>query len=191
MEALLPLAGLYNWDTSIFDEIELPEGVILAQLTEALLLECGTFSVTLPDPAIFKRCVKTWSIRRSGAWTRALAAMTAEYNPIHNYDRSEQVSDIENTDAFTSNSTSGTSTGSAAAFNSSAFENKDKVVSSQTGQGSASQGRAFQHSARLSGNIGVTTSQAMVEAELDLADKLDIYSYIVADFKKEFCLLIY
>ena len=44
-------------------------------------------------------------------------------------------------------------------------------------------GRAF-------GNIGVTTTQQMIEAERNVV-KFNIVDYIVEDFKKRFCLLIY
>lgn len=41
------------------------------------------------------------------------------------------------------------------------------------------------------GNIGVTTAQQMAEQELQLRPKLDIYSYIVEEFKAEFCVMLY
>lgn len=44
-------------------------------------------------------------------------------------------------------------------------------------------GRAF-------GNIGVTTTQQMIEAERNVV-KFNIVDYIVEDFKQRFCLLIY
>lgn len=43
----------------------------------------------------------------------------------------------------------------------------------------------------IHGNIGVTTSQQMLESELEVAPKLNIYDYIVRDFKQRFCLLVY
>ena len=44
---------------------------------------------------------------------------------------------------------------------------------------------------RVHGNIGVTTSQQMLESELDLIPRLDLIDYIADDFKNEFCLYIY
>ena len=43
----------------------------------------------------------------------------------------------------------------------------------------------------IHGNIGVTTSQQMLESELEVAPKLNIYSYITNEFKKRFCVLVY
>lgn len=43
---------------------------------------------------------------------------------------------------------------------------------------------------RAHGNIGVTTSQQMIEAELELA-KFNVINYIVNQFRQRFCLLVY
>ena len=43
----------------------------------------------------------------------------------------------------------------------------------------------------IHGNIGVTTSQQMLESELMIAPKLNIINYITESFKKRFCLLVY
>ena len=41
------------------------------------------------------------------------------------------------------------------------------------------------------GNIGVTTSQQMAEAELLVSPKLNVYNYIIESFKNRFCLLVF
>lgn len=43
----------------------------------------------------------------------------------------------------------------------------------------------------ISGNIGVTTSQQMLEQELQIAPKLNIIHIIADSFKQRFCLLVY
>ena len=43
----------------------------------------------------------------------------------------------------------------------------------------------------ISGNIGVTTSQQMLEQELAVAPKLNVMNYIIDSFKQRFCLLVY
>ena len=42
-----------------------------------------------------------------------------------------------------------------------------------------------------SGNIGVTTSQQMLEQEIEVAAKLNVMKMIVDSFKERFCLLVY
>ena len=41
------------------------------------------------------------------------------------------------------------------------------------------------------GNIGVTTYQKMMEEEMNIRPRLDIYHYIIEDIKKEFCVCVY
>lgn len=43
----------------------------------------------------------------------------------------------------------------------------------------------------IHGNIGVTTSQQMLQSELEISEKLNIYDYIVQEFKRRFCILVY
>lgn len=57
-------------------------------------------------------------------------------------------------------------------------------------QGEFSEQHSFTHSAKEYGNIGVTTSQQMIEAEREVV-KFNIYDYITDDFKSRFCLLVY
>lgn len=46
------------------------------------------------------------------------------------------------------------------------------------------------HSGRIHGNIGVTTSQQMLQSELDLA-KWNLYEHITDLFMQEFCIMVY
>ena len=46
-------------------------------------------------------------------------------------------------------------------------------------------------SGNISGNIGVTTSQQMLEQELEVAPKLNIINIMIESFKNRFCLLVY
>ena len=43
---------------------------------------------------------------------------------------------------------------------------------------------------RIHGNIGVTTTQQMIQQERDIV-QFDVINYIVEDYKKEFCILVY
>ena len=44
---------------------------------------------------------------------------------------------------------------------------------------------------RIHGNIGVTTSQQMLEEEILISPKLNVMNYIIESFKNRFCLLVY
>ena len=47
------------------------------------------------------------------------------------------------------------------------------------------------HEGRVHGNIGVTTSQQMLQSELDIVPQLNIINYIINSFKNRFCILVY
>lgn len=59
-----------------------------------------------------------------------------------------------------------------------------------TGTEDTSRDRTFEHAAWLRGNIGVTTSQQMLEAELEIA-RFNLTQQIVDCFKVDMCILVY
>ena len=191
MRATLTITGLYNWDNTIFDGWSFPNGIQKDDVASAIMYECSGLEITLPNPDIFKVVTNGWCQRKQHAWSRAYAAMLASYNPIHNYDRTETHTEAETGSSGQSVESSGTGTESTAAFNSSTYAPKSHVSNDQDSEASANYGRNALHTISASGNIGVTTSQQMVDDELNLSGKLDIYHLIAMDFKKEFCLAIY
>ena len=191
MKATLSVLGLYNFDNTIFDDWTLPQSVNLETLKTLIFQECAELCSTLPNPELFKRATAAWTRRKQKGWLRALAAMDAEYNPIHNFDRNEEYTDAETGSSGTDTSSRGTTTNQVAGFNSSSYGPESQQSMNQSGESDTTFGRELEHSAHLYGNIGVTTSQQMVTAEMELSGKLDIYQVIADDFKREFTLLIY
>lgn len=191
MRATLTITGLYNFDNTIFDGWTFPEGVDPEEVKTAILYECSSYELTLPNADLFKVVTSSWCRRKAHAWERALAAINAIYNPIHNYDRTETATDTESGSSGHSGEISSTTTEKTAAFNAATYANKDQITNNQDSEASAVYGKNVGHSSRITGNIGVTTSQQMVSAELDLSEKLDIYQIITRDFKREFTLMVY
>ena len=68
-----------------------------------------------------------------------------------------------------------------ATSNASATNKSDNTVTRET---------SVKHTAHLYGNIGVTTSQQMINEELAMR-RGDLESYIIDDFKHRFCLMVY
>ena len=52
-------------------------------------------------------------------------------------------------------------------------------------------GGSVTRSSRIHGNIGVTSAQNMLEQELIISPKLNVFNYIIESFKNRFCLLVY
>lgn len=108
---------------------------------------------------------------------------------------------------------SDTDTGSVVGYDSNSFVNRDKnvhqagttithnkntsVSRTKGSKDTTSYGHIVTDStghktdSHISGNIGVTTSQQMLEQELSIAPKLNIMNIIIESFKNRFCLLVY
>lgn len=89
---LSPL-GLYNWDSTVFDLMQIPEALDKDTLIKNLLAETAELEVLYSNPVIFKNLVGVWSAKQLDIWNRLYATTQYEYNPIENYDRHETGSD--------------------------------------------------------------------------------------------------
>lgn len=89
---LSPL-GLYNWDSTVFDLMQIPEALDKDTLIKNLLAETAELEVLYPNPVVFKNLVGVWSAKQIDIWNRLYATTQYEYNPIENYDRHETGSD--------------------------------------------------------------------------------------------------
>lgn len=191
MRASLSILGLYNYDTSIFENLTLPDELDAATAIDSIVFDNAELEIMYPEPDTMKYLIGLWSRRETPIWKRMYDAMQLEYNPIENYNRNETWTDSETEETEANTETSGTNTNQVAGFNSEEFTNKDKGTGTGTEAGTGSRETSSTHSGNVSGNIGVTTSQQMLQQELDIAPKLEIYKVISESFKKRFCLMVY
>lgn len=89
---LSPL-GLYNWDQTVFDLMQIPEALDKDTLVDNLLAETAELEVLYPNPVVFKNLVGVWSAKQLDIWNRLYATTQYEYNPIENYNRYEEGSE--------------------------------------------------------------------------------------------------
>ena len=85
---LSPL-GLYNWDHTVFDLMQIPVELDKETLVHNLLAETSELEVLYPNPVVFKNLVGVWSAKQIDIWNRLYATTQYEYNPIENYNRYE------------------------------------------------------------------------------------------------------
>lgn len=257
----ITLYGLYCFDPSILTDLDLPEGIDEDELRFHILDNAGMlfpYHQVLPQLGI---SIHHWFSQNKENFARIIAAVNKEYNPIENYDRTEdrtlkttgtESSSAQKSDSHTENgshadeehttgsgeehatnsasanstSSSGTdteTTNQRAADNSQSFLNTTKEIGEATSTGentSTSSGSADTaksdrtdvfgsgtnsltssgtgnetHSGsraedvieklRVHGNIGVTTNQQMVSAEIDLR-RYNIYEDITNRFTDKF-----
>lgn len=89
---LSPL-GLYQWDDTIFDLMQVPEGLDKNTIVDNILSETAELEVLYPNPTVFKNLVGVWSAKQIDVWNRLYATTQYEYNPIENYNRYEEGSE--------------------------------------------------------------------------------------------------
>ena len=114
MRTTMSPLGLYNWDNTIFDLMQIPEALNKETLVQNLLAETAELEVLYPNPVVFKNLLGVWSAKEIDVWNRLYSTTQYEYNPIENYDRRETGSDSgtgrtthSGTDTTTENTTHG------------------------------------------------------------------------------------
>lgn len=186
MVATLSLLGLYSYRPDIFDNLQLPQALERDDFIELLLFETTELELLTPDPDVIKQLLGNWSRIRVGQWSKMVDTETVDYNPIHNYDRQEKWTDVGTGNV--KNSGSNTTDLSVAGYNEADLAERERSVQTVgTGSDTTTESR---HSARISGNIGVTTTQQMLESERE-SRKYSATFEIIGEFKERFCLLIY
>lgn len=174
MEATLSIVGLYYANPHIFDGFKTPEGVDRQTAIDQILQECAELEIVFPNPDYMTVAIKRWSDMSQNMWKRLYDTTVVEYNPIHNYDRTEE------RDLHVNGKTDNTH--KVAAFNSSALE--PTYGDNSTGESSDT------GTLHAFGNIGVTTTQKMLGEERQSV-LYNIYDTIVTQFKQRFCLMVY
>lgn len=213
--AMLTIMGMYDYDNSIFDYLTLPEGLDKNTAIDEIAMECAELECLYPSVPFLKKAIGIWSATMQSSFARVWSAMNLEYNPIENYDRKEDettsgtrqhsgqdITTGSNTDTRTI-SDSGSVQNKIAGFDATALVDHDSGTSSRTGSDSTTGtdrtelthgekiADAGTRTSHIHGNIGVTTSQQMLESELDLVPRLNFYKYLAEEFKRRFCILVY
>ena len=209
--ATLSIAGLYSWDEHIFDLLQVPSGVDKNLIIQNILLECSELTVIYPDWGFMQKAIGSWSSKEIEIWNKIYNLEHLDYNPIENYDRYEDETEnigsngktfnFDSKQAQTSGTDSSENTVKVAGFNtdSVATQNQQKNASSNMSKdGNAASSLAIgdnqqtrSKGSRIHGNIGVVTSQQMIEQSLTLLPKVHIDDYIINSFKERFCILVY
>lgn len=206
---IAPIIALYNYDPSLFDGLKLPTNADLdpnmeyipnhptlsnADLRDELLGQIGEMTPVYNKPDLFKHEISVWARIHKPEWVKLWQSTIYKYNPIWNKDGSyEELRTISgNTSGDTTNTYGRTDTSNVTGYDTNAFSPNTQDVAG--GQDKSANKGAYASTDKLvrteKGNIGVTTTQAMLEEERKAA-VFNVYDYIIEAFKKRFCILIY
>lgn len=164
----------------LFKDLVLPTGIDKEVLINNILDKCITHTPIYNDPTLLKAKIENFFARNYDVYKRLLDAFNREYNPIDNYNRSESWTEVGNV----KNQNKGTNENKVSAFNSDTYQPNQTNLNDSN----ANTDTTLTHTALVSGNIGVTTTQKMLELELEVRPKLNIYEIIANDFYNEFML---
>lgn len=170
--------GLKPDSGTIFDNLLVPDGVDKDTAIAYIFNETAELETAFPDANYTQWYIGVWSMVRLPVWTHWLKTTQYDYDPIANYDRKEEWSDYVKA--------AGTAQASDYTYG---FNSDSAVPSGKTDSDTGSESTST-HKARISGNIGVTSTQELIKQERDIVD-FTIYEQIANDFRKHFCLLIY
>lgn len=213
-------------DQTLFDLLELPEGIDKETVVDNILLEGGEFEVLYADPEFMRNAIGMWGRKHYYTFDKWIKAQSLEYNPLENYDRQEDWTDegnrgeessarrdsgntrtFDNQDKRTLD-TEVTTENTVSAYDSSSYQPSDQAETTNSGTdtvdysgtikdefGEGSSGQTTEnkkdvHTGRVHGNIGVTTSQQMLQSEYDIA-RFNIVEQITDIFILEFTIPVY
>ena len=204
--SILGIEKYLNFKNDTLFDFDIPEGIDLETLKNNIILKSADFECLYPDADFLKLAVKHWSKKHYRTFSKWIMALNIEYSPLENYDRTEEWTDqradtgrVSSVDATnTTNHNSGTASTDKSAYNSDSYSPVDKVSnesdalvnSSGNSTSETEQNSEASKIGRAHGNIGVTTSQQMLKAELDIV-AWNIYENITDLFLQEFCLMVY
>lgn len=188
MRDTMSIIGLYSYDPTIFDSVtalsatvtdadgaEHTATIAADKIVDNILSDCAELEILYTQPDYLKFAIGNWWARKSSIYTALLETTLYKYDAIANYDRREE---------WTDNNKVLSSTGEhyAAGYNATV----PTLASKDTGSGESSAA----HKGRVSGNIGVMSTQELIARQRAIVD-YDVISKITDDFKSVFCLAIY
>jgi hypothetical protein len=195
-------------------------------LIDNILYEAAPLEAYYPDPNFMKFMIGRWSFMNQSVWQKLYDTTVLEYNPIFNYDRTEEWSENEQMldkrtlagtemETSTDNSSgeirsSGTvqSELNVSGYNESSYVPREQTIetpdtlTSNTSETdrivtidkndteNMDRKRDNIRTGRAFGNIGVTTTQQMIQQERETV-LFNMYKVITDSFIERFCLMIY
>ena len=105
--ASLSLVGMYNWNNTLFDGMAFPSGFDSSDkqlFVNNLVMECAELEVLYSDWDFLKAAIDLWSQKELITWERIYQLSIMQYNPIENYNRTENTN-IQNRGAMTHSGT--------------------------------------------------------------------------------------
>ena len=191
---------------SLFDDIELPDGIEKDTLVLNIVNECADFNVLYSDPEYLALMIKLFFKKWAYTFNKWVYLADQEFNPLYNFDRHEHTKDTtkgSNTLTLGTKNVSEMEHGHIIDENANTYSNSntprtketnsgtDKSTDTASGTNKNVSDITVEHDGTLQGNIGVTESTTMGLHYLDYVKQINIINNITDMFISEFCVLVY
>ena len=194
----LTLIGMYNYNNSLFDSLELPAEINKDDFINNLLLKSGEFELVYPDFDFMKDSISLWGRKWKPTFEKWVLGQEASWNPIENYDRYEDSTDVDHTEGTGSDTTNvtggGTTTDNVSAYDATTYQPSSQSVadthSDSTSITGATNDSNRTHNSHIHGNIGVTQASDMLASFYEIA-KWNLLDHMADVFINEFCIQVY
>lgn len=195
IRANIDIIGLYYANPLIFSDMALPtytddndvvhDYISKDVLINNLMMELAELEVIYPDPDFMQQAITNWSQQRLPVWQRVALVLFEDYDPFVNIKRHEDRTITQTRNLAGSSQT---------AVNANAWDDhSDDGVQTSTAEGSTTDtGTVTTHEVfDLAGDSAITDAQDVARNEIELRSSYNLMSYIINDFKKRFCLIVY
>lgn len=199
--AVLNFFDMLALKPNFFDDADIDERLDKEELKMAILERCGTLLPVYTRSEMFKSFSDSFFKRRKNIISKLIDTTEFDYNPINNYDRIEEVHRVYDEDTTSENNTTGesnktnTQENQTSAYDSSNYQPKDKITGNgtssdtTTGTGSGTSDIIEDTITRTHGNIGVTSTQKMIESERKVV-LFNVYHWIAIEFEQNFFICV-
>jgi len=168
----------------LFAGLNLPDGIDKDVVINNILLQGGSFETLYPDADFLAQAITIWANASHAKWERMQNAwvQAAEFNPLENYDRTE-----DGTDATTVKANI-ISENKVSAYDSPDYSESGKQITTQDPNENETQTK---HDLHIHGNIGVTSLAQLLAGYDEAVINWDLVAVITHDFIKTFCIMVY
>ena len=190
------------YDNDLFNDILLPEGIDHDIVVNTILMESALNTPMYPEHDLFKMMIQNFFKKYYNNFDRYNRAMNEEYVPNENYHKTDErnirdnVNKVQNLDGKQVNSLNENANNEnfRMAFDANDYKRTDRSTSNTTNNDTYTQNDKTTTDSNRNGTIitnshgltGVYTNQRLVEDEVKLRSKYNVYKYISDLFYDEF-----
>lgn len=195
---MVTLFNLLTRNPETMNDLPLPDGIDPGILMDTIISQYGELDVVYQNPKVFHYYQGIWFRRKYNIFQKMVETTLYEYDPIENYNRMEDY--WENNDDYNVNNANSHTTSDdgslseVSPYNAENFLNESKVTgnseSNRTDEITDTNERKKKGGIHAHGNIGVTTTQQMIEQERNVI-LYDVYDQISKMWAKEFVVQIW